>query len=254
MIYELHKPSAETPHISLVHTYQVGSDSIVVYRNGVRQILGTHYIESSSAQIAFHILLTDSDVVVVQFQHPISIKPLQQYGSTIRLLPNNEYTFNMSFPLFSAKYSFTSRYDPLYSSVKIIRNDLGKWLEDISDENINLMIHTTSLTANEILGDEIPNPLPNYVKQYTRYKTQVALIKNVYLENIKNHKNLKTLGNLTIDNQSRMPDLEDLLRSINSDLAPWEAMMFGGNYKITPRSATKSRMLEDYPLAHRRSF
>ena len=254
MIYELHKPKAGDDTVLLMRPYQLGTNNISVFKNGTELTIAHDYLELSATEIRLLSILADTDVIVVRFSAQQNTTLPQKYGNTTRLLPNNEYTLEISLPELEHTYSFTSRYDPLFTSLKIIRNDLGDWLEDVKDDDINFMIHTTSLTALELLGEDIPDPLPNYVRQYVRYKTEAALLRQVYLGEIKNHKISKTLGNLSIDKQSRMPEIKELLSALDKDISHWESMMFGGNFRITPRSATKSRLLEDYPLSARRSF
>lgn len=258
-VCELHMPENGQRDFVFKQTYSPGNNEILVYINGVLQF-DTQYIEVSSTSIRTQNALTDSDVVLIIFNQAVSPQAPKQYSGSVRLMTNQIYTAQLAIGDTEHAISFTSRYDPLYSTAKIIRTDLGDWVKDVPDDVINYIIHENSILALELWAnrpeDEITE-IPYAVKQFVRYKTKISLVRSIYLGEIRSARLTKTLGNLTINRESRMPLLNDLLTGLEHELAKWESLLSGSADSLlrpTPRGATKARSQYDYPLGARRSF
>lgn len=179
---------------------------------------------------------------------------VQKYGSKARLLPNQLYTVRFSLKAETKEFSFTSRYSPLYSTVKIIRNDFPDLLEGVPDDRINFSIWQASLLANELANtDNITDTTFTYaVKQYVRYKTEYDLVRNLVMSlGMKAGVTDKTLGELRISKEVQTPELEEMLTKLNTEIRKWESAMSDA---IQSRGAIRSGTDYPYPLNARVSF
>lgn len=158
-----------------------------------------------------------------------------EYGTEDTLLPNNKYSIYLELDDLTVRFSFTSKYDPLYSSVDIIDGDIGPFIEGFTDEEINRQIHSVSIEAqqraynDQAFDDEAfdyENP-PYHVRQYVRYKTEYNLAKKQYVKMARASGNDKTLGDFSVAKDYSLSDLKELLGMLKDDLKPWADELTG---------------------------
>jgi hypothetical protein len=94
--------------------------------------------------------------------------------------------------------TFSTEYDPYYSSPDLLRLECGAWIESIPDDTISLMIHWSSLEAQSIAR----GPLGNMFEMAkTKFVTFDAALRLLMLPASVGGKR-KTLGDLMISNDS----------------------------------------------------
>lgn len=169
------------------------------------------------------------------------------YGEGERLLPNQEYHLSLSVknePLKSV--TFTSRYSPAYSTVRIIRSDFRTLFQDYTDIEIYQLIHMNSTLANEIASTEIGAEIPFYAKQYVRYKTELDMVTDLMIQlSSQSGSKDKSLGELRIANQYSAPKLDGIMKLLERRLMTWEVQLAG--VQSSPSSAVRAGDSE-FPL------
>lgn len=158
-----------------------------------------------------------------------------EYGTEDTLLNNNKYSVFLELDDLTVRFSFTSKYSPLYASVDIIDGDIGPFIEGFTEEEINRQIHAVSIEAQKMayndttFSDEAfdyENP-PYFVRQYVRYKTEYNLAKKQYVKMARASGNDKTLGDFSVSKDFSLSDLKELLGMLKDDLKPWADELTG---------------------------
>lgn len=177
----------------------------------------------------------------------------RKYDGEQHLMNNQEYTLSIKLSNKTHTFKFTSKYSPLYSTSKIIKNDLLDIVESIDDDVINFTIWQNSILANEVANTEIKDgKIPFYAKQWVRYKTEIDLVYAVYLAiSGKSGSVSKKLGNMLIEKRYKIPFLKDMLSELKKKLGPFDKQLTG--VKVVGRSVLKAGKTP-YPLTQRRSF
>src|SRR5690606_27142596 len=108
---------------------------------------------------------------------------IERFGSEVRLQENQQYTATLTIngrPL--QVVSFTSRYNPLFSTVRMIRSDFRELFSTYTDDDINRLIHDNSKVAIELaasgnagitINTVEADGIPFAAKQYVRYRTEL---------------------------------------------------------------------------------
>lgn len=126
-------------------------------------------------------------------------------------------------------YFFTTTYNPLYSSIRKVRLEVGVFLKNIDDDTINFAIFEASLMANEI----------NWVKgvssdffKFARREWTTCKAAEILLHNIVGTFGLrsKKLDNLEIQYDPKMG--ATLLNKIQDCLSRWEAEVISGGAAV----------------------
>lgn len=180
---------------------------------------------------------------------------MQRYGTEIRLLENQLYTVTLTVRGQQKVVSFTSRYNPLFSTVRVIRSDFRDLFSAYTDDDINRVIHDNSKLAIEIANPELDlnEEIPYYVRQYVRYKTELDLVTDLFLTlTSQSGQADKQLGDLRVMKQVQLPKLQDILKVLEQRLAAWEAQLVG--MKAPPTSAVRAGNTAPYPLNARVGF
>jgi hypothetical protein len=155
---------------------------------------------------------------------------MEKYGSETRLLENQIYTVRLVLKNQEFETSFTSKYNPLYSNVRIIRGDYKELFAGHSDDEINMLIYQNSLNAIELANPAIDptDTIPTYVKQYVRYKTELDLITDIAMtQSVNVGEDAKTLDNMTIQKTRYAPNIAAMLKVAKERLAAWESLLYG---------------------------
>lgn len=149
--------------------------------------------------------------------------------------------------------TFVAKYNPYYSSVKKIRSDTGTLLGEVEDDVIARLIYSNSKEANEIAADgTFDDGVPGYAKNYVRYKTDIDICVAVYLSicGIAGER-AKTLSDIKIERNVKIPYLEDMLKRFRELLKPNEDALIGP--KVVASSFVKAKKYP-YPINEARLF
>lgn len=142
-------------------------------------------------------------------------------------------------------YFFTTTYNPLYSSVRKLRLEVGSFISDLPDDTLNLAIFEASLMANNI--NWVKNSTSDFFKfarrEWVTCKAAEILLNNV-LALLRASK--KSLDNLDIQYDVRAG--ANLLDKIQACLAKWEAeVISGGAATQRPQMVVKGSCDPDAP-------
>lgn len=179
---------------------------------------------------------------------------IQKYGNQPRLLNNQRYTLVLKAKGVTHQTTFTSRYSPLYSTSRILRNDLAEMFEKVSDDVLNFTIWQTSLLADEIASEEnFTDGKPNFaVKQYVRYKSVYDLLRRILLHLSSSAGSInKILGEFTISKSIKAPYVKDLLSTIDAEVKKWESAI---TTPLQNRGAVRAGTNFPYPINPRADF
>lgn len=179
---------------------------------------------------------------------------VQKYGSKKRLYENQLYTVTFKLGGEEKTFSFTSRFSPLYSTVKVLRNDFPQLFADISDNTLHFLIWQSSQMGEEIGNEEeYADGKPSFaMKQYVRYKTEYEAVRNILIANSMHAgATEKRLGEFSINMEVKTPEIEAILKSLKEDLKKWEAAI--GNV-LQNRGAIRANDQYPYPLNARVNF
>lgn len=245
-----------------------------VYKNGsnpINFVVGTEVVYENNKEVEKEYIevepLNMDDYLIVQTTTNMLVTGnyknvlFKQYGSDQRLLYNQRYTINIEDDPINVNLSFTSRYDPLYCSAKLVREDVSP-VVTLPEDDINFIIYTNSLKiltetkGNGDLNYDMPTPyilskpasIPYNIQMRVRYMSDIDILYAVYMKMTGQYGSFsKKLGNMSIDRQVRIPYLKDFLSVMRQKLAQYETMRVA--------SAVKGELFEPYPITpQRRSF
>lgn len=171
-----------------------------------------------------------------------------RYGTEVTLRNNQIYTAVIRVKGEEHSLSFTSRYTPLYSTVRVIRGDFKQLFSSYTDDEILRLIHDNSKLAIETANPAIDeSDIPYYVRQYVRYKTELDLVTDLTISaSIDIGVQEKLLGEMKITREKQSPYLKDVLSIVQLRLAPWESQLVG--MKAAPTGAVRAGATATYPL------
>lgn len=186
---------------------------------------------------------------------------VERFGTEIRLEENQLYTVTLTVKGQDKVVSFTSKYNPLFSTVRIIRSDFRDLFSTYSDDDINRLIHDNSLLAIELTSEsstgvvidlKADDGVPYAAKQYVRYKTELDLATNLFLTlTTQSGQEDKTLADMRISRKVEAPSFSNVLKVLQQRLTSWEAQLIGMRAK--PGSSVRSGATV-YPRAGRVNF
>lgn len=196
----------------------------------------TSYFNSSTTQESGLSNPVEANVVTQQLTTNMQV--------TITLSKNIEDIFGNSLGE-DTVYYFTTLYDPLYSSVKKVRLEVGSFIGDIADDTINLAIFEASLMADEIhWAKNSNNDFFRFARRewVTCKAAEILLTNTIALLGASS----KKLDNLDISYSSKSGQV--LLDKILNCLAKWEAeVISGGHATQVPRFMVKGEFDIDAP-------
>lgn len=249
------------------------SDSLLIYLNGKLSVIDEDYVETDTQTITFLYNLSSSDVVITQrksaFNLNISVindsskaSLYKKYGAEDTLIANQKYTFSLKHGNQEFSTTFFTRLSPYYSTVTLIRTDLGDVISYIPDDRIMLLIHNNSINAEQIASEdnlellETEEKTPYVFKQYVRYRTELDLMMAVYLAVSGQQGSVnKILGELEIKRDTTLGslDLKTMLDDLKKKLKEWETLLRGTTNTLAASAVRAGK--ESYPLYNpRRTF
>lgn len=263
--------------------------TINVYVNGALQSFGEsgdYTTFGDSGSILFSKPLSSGDVIAaITNERVSSIKVMsfgrrdapdalyQKYGSSIKLRYNNKYHVSVCIDGKPIEWSFNSVLTPMWSTVKRIKQDIGEFIQGMTDEQIEIMIHRSSWELYDKIQaavdegsdtlNEHAEPLLeadpetgeykntyNAAKNWVRYDSEINLIYARYY-GISLHYGTreKTIGDIRIRNEVKLPYLDNLLDNLKGKLDDMEREIFGAD--DFAMSFQKGRIKYDYKTVAR---
>lgn len=202
---------------------------------------------------------------------------VQYYDGSTHLIENQTYTVRLNIPgVEPYTLTFTSRYEPLYVSAKVIYNDTGGLLDGVKPDAVNFAIWMSGKDTEDLLvrrGLVLPNNDPvqqraqikaflersdNALLRYAftqvvRYRANLALITAAYLTQVGNSGQLqKRLGDLSVLRETRAANLHEMLGTFRDELELWESRLVSTRNPVL--GAVRAGSSYPYPLQPRRSF
>jgi hypothetical protein len=176
-----------------------------------------------------------------------------KFGTEIRLEENQLYTAVFRIKGQEKVVSFTSKYNPLFSTVRIIRSDFRELFADYSNDSINRLIHDNSKLALELSDVDLEEEGVTFAaKQYVRYKTELDLATDLFLTlTTKSGEESKQLSDMRITRNVQLPYIDSVLEVLRKRLDSWEIQLSG--MKAAPTSSIRAGA-STFPLNARVSF
>lgn len=271
---EIHFAQDGQTDIKLNHYYMVGANELKVYLNGMLAICGPEgagdYEEIDNHTIRFHYQLSQDDVIVAEHRIFFDDKKISVIGekkeglfqkyyedkSVQTLLPNQTYKVRFIYDGQEFESSFQTVINPLYSTVRTIREDLGDITLNIPDSRLLYLIYQNSILSQNIASEEnlalleSEEKTPFVFKQYVRYRTEMDIMTSIYLTlSGKQEKISKVLGEMEIEKRGefKLNGIKDVLSDLKIKLKKAERALTGENASSPLRTAVKGGS-DSYPL------
>lgn len=147
------------------------------------------------------------------------------------------------------EFYFTTKYEPLYSSIRRLKLDYGSFLTNVPDDTINLAIFEASKEADMLVNSLAitDNNYVNFVKkQWTTCKAAETLLRNVLSGGVSGLVKSKRLGDLAVEYNTTAAT--NALDQALGCLAKWTpSLVTGGNTIQTPSMVIKGEFDPDRP-------
>lgn len=189
------------------------------------------------------IMLTPSASLITNMEYTVVIRNSIKSNSGLSLEEDTMWTF-------------TSAMNPLYAGAEIIRTDIGKFIENVTDNDIYKIILDVSRWANLISSAPYGSTIDYfsgqkndmYFRNYTRYETELRLLNRRILEIADQQGKKVRLGELEIQNDtSLVPDINIALKPTQVKTKEFEQLL-RGSPKARPRSVQQGG---EYPYGSR---
>lgn len=259
------------------------NDTISIFVNGMLQTLGEdedYLTVQDTGKVIFHNPLNEGDIVSVisnVASQKINLeivssgkadKPnalYKKYGTVKRLKGNNKYEVQICIGKDIFKWSFVSKLSPLFVSSKKVWEDIGEFIEGFTEEYINSMIYRNSVEVIELI-DELANAdeavenvtyevdgdgnytTPNRaVKNWVRYKTEIALIMARYYGISYRYGSVrKEIGDISIEKSTKLPYIDNLLDGLKDQFQEADNTIRGINIVASGVKAINNYSYEDW--------
>jgi hypothetical protein len=150
------------------------------------------------------------------------------------------------------EWDFITTLVPHYTTVPIIRMDIGYLIEDVPDDEIHRIIYDVSKYADFIADSPIEESNQQYFWCYTRYETENRLVNKQLMRIAMSQGETQTLADFTIKKDtSFVPDMNMALKDINAKLKKCEQKLSTTFRLANPRAVTKAGDTS-YPHSNRR--
>lgn len=153
-------------------------------------------------------------------------------------------------------YTFSTIYQPLYGSVRLVRSLVGSFIADIDNDAINLALYKASIDADYLIPPAANN-LDADGQQYLEYLRQeyatvsAAIVVAINSERMAYRRKSKTVGDIQVSwEQSRI--IEELLQTLRQQQQQLrEELQTIGIKPLTPLTTIRSGLDPDMPLVGR---
>ena len=181
----------------------------------------------------------------------------QRFSSIPKLNFNNRYKVRITLDNNPIEWSFSTMLTPYWSTIKKIQEDIGEFIPGFTDEYIASVIHRNSwellqriqeaeesgsdglnegavesTTAN---ADNEYESKSRLINNWVRYKTEIDLIyARYYGISFQYGTKEKSIGDIKIRNERKLPYIDNLLDKLNGYLKDAENAIFGSmNFAAT---------------------
>ena len=231
----------------------------LLLQEGVDYTISNLQVSLTRQLLAADIIKFNSDILtekVITSSNPRSSQTLFNKIVQAETLQNNvRYKANINVKGKDYSTDFTSKYSPFYlsSASKVLRQDLGELAIKFEDKDINYVVYSSSLEYdNKIVEKKLTNNGTNTITdamkaRWVRYKTCLSLILNVYLGiATTSGSQRKRVGNIEVENQTKMPYLNDMMKKYQESFNQIDNLIFG-SVSSTVKPFVKSS-INEYPL------
>lgn len=251
----------------LIRPYSPGKKEIAVYYNGVL-LMDSQYDEVDKNTIVLAFDPFEGDTVTVLYTLSFSAhigsdngdvvgdrtsSMFKRHGEGKYLLNNQKYTLEFVMNGEKNVYTFSSAYSPMYCSAKMILTDLFDVFEhvDIDDINFHIWQNSTIALNKTTLEWKDNEPIPDAIKKWVRYQTEIDLINALYINLSVNSGTIqKTVGSISMSKTVSIPYIDMLLKELKKKLADAERDMVESKTGYATRKSGGT----DYPITDRRGF
>jgi hypothetical protein len=180
--------------------------------------------------------------------------------------PNTEYTVIIRETVKSISgialgeahcWSFMSLYSPMFGDAERIRDDIKIFLRNVSDKVLYRYMYDATLTALDVVSTVISpfiqetfvaNP-PRYIGEYVRFQVGYDLVVNAIIQETNGIGSSRTLGDLTVQPNQNISQVNDILANLKSRIKPWEDQLHGHHNRgyAKPTTAVKGETGAVYP-------
>jgi hypothetical protein len=204
--------------------------------------------DSETVDIVTSGLLVHTDTLASNIVS-IALAPnqIQQNNLIIVTVDKDTATGSVSGDQLSEDFTFwfTSKYYPLYSSVRKVRLEVGSLIMSVKDDTINRAIYEASLLADQLTWGVVQNTeLYKFARRewVTCKAAQILLLNSISSNGLRS----KKLDNLEVEYDTDLG--KDLLDKINNCLAKWEKELASGGAAVqTPAYFVKGACDPDSP-------
>jgi hypothetical protein len=190
----------------------------------------------------------------------------QPKDATGKLLQNNRYLIHLNIDGEIIESSFRTKPNPMFATVKQIREDIGEFIPDYTDEYIESVIYQKSINVIDLI-DTLKNqddPIENVtydtevgtgtyitsdkaVKNWVRYATDIQLIYAKYFGISYNYGSIKkTIGDITVERNTKLPYIDQLLDWLKKAFDEADAIIRGINVVASFVKAKTKYSYEDW--------
>lgn len=182
-----------------------------------------------------------------------------------KLMPNNKYIMHVNIDGEIFEDTFRSRLTPMFCTVKQIREDIGEFIPDYTDEYIESIIYQKSVEVIDLI-DELANkddPITNVtyelgqdgfystkykpVKNWVRYATDIQLIYAKYFGISYNYGSIKKeIGDIKIERNTKLPYIDNLLDWLKKAFDEADAYIRGNNIAMAATRGKDQYSYEDW--------
>lgn len=145
------------------------------------------------------------------------------------------------------EFYFTTKYTPMYSSIRRMRLEIGSYLKDLPDDTINLAIYVASKEADAL---SFAKDSGTEIYRMARRQWATCRAAEILLNNLINGAGgllkSKRLADFSVEYDSKA--IDNILSKVRECQARWEPeLMTGGAAVQTPRGVVKGEYDPDRP-------
>jgi hypothetical protein len=180
----------------------------------------------------------------------VTISDVECSGSTLSftligsIAQNYEYTVTLKDSLRSTDgltldedtlWTFTGALMPHYTTVELVRLDIGPFIGQFSDYEISRIIHEVSKWADAIGEGEVTESNIQHFRCYTRYATAIKLLNRAIMDMATRQGDRVRLGDFDIGKDgSLVPDINMSMKDIRALMVECEARLRGNKNMARP--------------------
>lgn len=208
--------------------------------------------------------IVDSEELDATFSFTIvgggSVGTTQLYNNNAVYLTISKYIYALDGSHMSDDYNayFTTAYTPMYSSIRRVRLDLGRFIANVPDDTINLAIFEAGLVADANCYNSIVNSnIFNVAKrEYTTCLAELTLAKALLGDSSISEKLYKSLADFSVSRGGLSDSLKDAIDKFEDCVVRWEiTLQTGGDLapgqSLRPRFSVKGALAEDRIMVSR---